>query len=111
MPGELINGGAAQLPAASAASVAGLLYSFRSLNRVVAAQEAIRGSIFPWDTFHPPQAWMRWFVLTNAHPGAILILHDRPDTLPATMALLRQVVPALRRRGYRFVTLERLLNT
>jgi peptidoglycan/xylan/chitin deacetylase (PgdA/CDA1 family) len=54
---------------------------------------------------------MRWFALTNAHPGAILILHDRPDTLPATMALLRQVVPALRRRGYRFVTLERLLNT
>ena len=71
----------------------------------------VLGSIFPWDTFHPPLAWMRWFVLTNAHPGAILILHDRPDTLPATMALLRQVVPPLRRRGYRFVTLERLLNT
>jgi len=101
----LINGGAAQLAAALSASVAGLLYSFRSINGVVAAQEAIRGSIFPWDTFHPPLACMRWFVLTNAHPGAILILHDRRDTLPATMALLRQVVPALRRRGYRFVTL------
>lgn len=53
---------------------------------------------------------MRWFVLTNAHPGAILILHDRPGTLPPTMASLRQVLPALRRRGDRFVTLERLLN-
>ena len=85
----------------------------RSMLRTVAERgyQLVLGSIFPWDTFQPPLRWMRWFVLTNAHPGAILILHDRPDTLPATMALLRQVVPALRRRGYRFVTLERLLNT
>ena len=71
----------------------------------------VLGSIFPWDTFHPPVGWMGWFVLTNAHPGAILVLHDRPDTLPATMELLRLVVPILRQRGYRFVTLDRLLNT
>ena len=45
----------------------------------------VLGSIFPWDTFHPPLEWMRWFVLSNAHPGAILGLHDRPDTLPATL--------------------------
>ncbi|MFI0404082.1 MAG: polysaccharide deacetylase family protein [Cyanobium sp.] len=71
----------------------------------------VLGSIFPWDTFHPPVGWMGWFVLTNAHPGAILVLHDRPDTLPATMEVLRLVVPALQQRGYRFVTLDRLLNT
>jgi len=71
----------------------------------------VLGSIFPWDTFHPPVAWMAWFVLSNAHPGAILVLHDRPDTLPATMEVLRRVVPALRHRGYRFVNLDRLLNT
>lgn len=70
----------------------------------------VLGSIFPWDTFHPPVGWMGWFVLTNAHPGAILVLHDRPDTLPATMEVLRLVVPALQQRGYRFVTLDRLLN-
>ena len=71
----------------------------------------VLGSIFPWDTFHPPVGWMHWFVLSNAHPGAILVLHDRPDTLPATMELLRRVVPDLRRRGYRFVALDRLLST
>jgi peptidoglycan/xylan/chitin deacetylase (PgdA/CDA1 family) len=71
----------------------------------------VLGSVFPWDTFHPPLNWMSWFVLKNAHPGAILILHDRPDTLNATMSLLRLVVPALRGSGYRFVTLEGLLNT
>ncbi len=71
----------------------------------------VLGSIFPWDTFHPPLAWMARFVLSNAHPGAILVLHDRPDTLPATMELLRRVVPALRQRGYRFVSLDRLLTS
>lgn len=70
----------------------------------------VLGSIFPWDTFHPPMAWMSWFLLHNAHPGAILVLHDRPDTLPVTMELLRRVVPALRQRGYRFVSLDRLLS-
>jgi peptidoglycan/xylan/chitin deacetylase (PgdA/CDA1 family) len=83
-----------------------------SMLRSVAARgyRLVLGSIFPWDTFHPPPAWMAWFVLRNAHPGAILVLHDRPDTLPATMELLRLVVPALRQRGYRFVSLDRLLN-
>jgi peptidoglycan/xylan/chitin deacetylase (PgdA/CDA1 family) len=70
----------------------------------------VLGSIFPWDTFHPPIYWMLWFLLNNVHPGAILVLHDRPDTLPATIAFLRQAVPALRQRGYRFVSLEQLLN-
>lgn len=84
-----------------------------SMLRSVAARgyRLVLGSIFPWDTFHPPLAWMRWFVLRNAHPGAILVLHDRPDTLPATIELLRLVVPILRQRGYRFVGLDRLLSS
>ncbi|MFM2080564.1 MAG: hypothetical protein RLZZ219_1246 [Cyanobacteriota bacterium] len=68
----------------------------------------VLGSVFPWDTVHPPLDWMVRFVLANVHPGAILVLHDRPDTLDATLALLRAVVPELRRRGYRFVSLDRL---
>ena len=56
------------------------------------------GSVFPWDTFHPPLWFLRWFVLRNAHPGAILVLHDRSDTIEATLATLRAVVPELRRR-------------
>jgi peptidoglycan/xylan/chitin deacetylase (PgdA/CDA1 family) len=66
----------------------------------------VLGSVFPWDTFHPPPAFVRWFVLRNAHPGAIVVLHDRPDTIAATLATLRAVVPDLRRRGYSFVTLD-----
>jgi peptidoglycan/xylan/chitin deacetylase (PgdA/CDA1 family) len=66
------------------------------------------GSVFPLDTNHPPGWFLRRFLLLNAHPGAVIVLHDRPDTLPATLHTLRQVVPLLQRRGYRFVTLDGL---
>lgn len=69
----------------------------------------VLGTVWPWDTLHPPLAFQRWFVLNNAHPGAIVVLHDRPDTIASTMATLRGVVPLLRRRGYRFVSLDQLL--
>ena len=69
----------------------------------------VLGSVFPWDTFHPPHAFLRWFVLRNVHPGAILVMHDRPDTIAATLSTLRSVIPELRRRGYRFVRLEELI--
>ncbi len=69
----------------------------------------VLGSVFPWDTFHPPLAFLRWFVLTNSHPGAIIVLHDRKDTLSATLSVLRTIVPELQRRGYHFVSLADLL--
>lgn len=68
----------------------------------------VLGSIFPWDTFHPPLAFQRWFIGANLHPGAILVLHDRPDTLAATLATLAAVVPELQRRGYVVVGLGEL---
>jgi peptidoglycan/xylan/chitin deacetylase (PgdA/CDA1 family) len=74
-----------------------------------AGYRLVLGSLFPWDTFHPPRRFLRFFLLANAHPGGILVLHDRPDTIGATLATLRDVVPELRRRGYAFVTLDALV--
>lgn len=68
------------------------------------------GSLFPFDTTHPPAWFLCRFLLLNAHPGGVIVLHDRPDTLPATLHTLRRVVPLLQRRGYRFVTLDGLLQ-
>jgi peptidoglycan/xylan/chitin deacetylase (PgdA/CDA1 family) len=68
------------------------------------------GSLFPLDTTHPPAWFLCRFLLLNAHPGGVIVLHDRPDTLPATLHTLRRVVPLLQHRGYRFVTLDGLLQ-
>lgn len=68
----------------------------------------VLGSIFPWDTVQPPAWFQRWFILANAHPGGILVLHDTPILNRQTLATLRDVVPELKRQGYRFVDLETL---
>jgi peptidoglycan/xylan/chitin deacetylase (PgdA/CDA1 family) len=42
------------------------------------------GSIWPLDTYGPPAWFQRLFILTTAHPGGIVVLHDpRPGTQPA----------------------------
>jgi peptidoglycan/xylan/chitin deacetylase (PgdA/CDA1 family) len=68
------------------------------------------GSLFPLDTSHPPRWFLRTFLLLNAHAGGVIVLHDRPDTLAATLHSLRRVVPALQRRGYYFVRLDALVG-
>jgi peptidoglycan-N-acetylglucosamine deacetylase len=81
----------------------------RMLRQLAAAHYRLAlGSLFPLDTNRPPLWFLRRFLLLHAHPGAVIVLHDRPDTLAATLATLRRVVPALRRRGYRFVGLDEL---
>lgn len=70
----------------------------------------VLGSIFPWDTLRPPLWFVRLFVRLNAHPGGILVLHDTPALSGRTLESLRRVVPDLRRRGYRFVPLQELLD-
>ncbi|MFQ6538226.1 MULTISPECIES: chitin deacetylase family protein [Aphanothece] len=70
----------------------------------------VLGSIFPWDTLKPPLGFVRWFVLANAHPGGILVLHDTPALNGRTRQALQRIIPALRRRGYSFVPLAELLD-
>lgn len=69
----------------------------------------VLGSIFPWDTLMPPMWFVRWFVICNAHPGGILVLHDTPALSARTCQTLQRIVPELRRRGYTFVPLAELL--
>lgn len=46
----------------------------------------------------------------GAAPGAVMLLHDGPGARPRTLQALRRIVPALRRRGYRLVTVPELLR-
>jgi peptidoglycan/xylan/chitin deacetylase (PgdA/CDA1 family) len=54
-------------------------------------------------------------VLAHASPGGIICLHDgravepNPD-ISSTLAAVRQIVPTLKQRGYRFETVSDLLG-
>ena len=49
-------------------------------------------------------------VLADAHPGAIVLMHDAGGARSQTVAALPEIVRALRRRGYRLVTVPELLR-
>lgn len=68
----------------------------------------VLGSVFP----HDPQ--IRYpgvnarHILSMAHPGAIVICHDRRSW---TAPMLREVLPELKRQGYRIVTVTDLVKS
>ena len=49
-------------------------------------------------------------VLSGARAGTIILMHDGPIARPNTVAALRTIVPALRRKGYRLVSIPMLLG-
>ena len=48
-------------------------------------------------------------VVSAIHPGAIVLMHDGGGDRTQTIAAVEKLVPRLRRQGYRFVTVPRLL--
>lgn len=66
------------------------------------------GSVYPYDTTIPSSAFASRFILRNVRPGAIIVLHDGGARGRRTARTLRTVLPELRRRGYRVVTLSEL---
>ena len=47
-------------------------------------------------------------ILLTVRPGGVIILHDGPADLERTVAVLQRILPALRRRGYRVVSVSEL---
>ena len=66
------------------------------------------GSIWPYDTHIISSQFASWFILANAYPGAIIVLHDVGERGETTIASLTQILPQLRDKGYEFVTLSEL---
>jgi endopolyphosphatase len=73
-----------------------------------AGYECALGTVYPMD------AELGWpwlserFILGRVRPGAIVILHDRASRGQRTARVLGRVLPELRARGYRVVTLSEL---
>jgi peptidoglycan/xylan/chitin deacetylase (PgdA/CDA1 family) len=66
------------------------------------------GSVYPFDATIPSGAWAARYILRNAKPGAIVVLHDGGSRGRRTARVLAEVLPELRRRGYRIVSLSEL---
>ena len=66
------------------------------------------GSIYPFDPQIPVPAFSAWVARRNVRPGAIIILHDSGYKGRNTIKTLRKLLPDLRRKGYRIVTLSQL---
>jgi peptidoglycan/xylan/chitin deacetylase (PgdA/CDA1 family) len=66
------------------------------------------GSIYPYDAHQPWVGVSAAYILANARPGAVIVLHEGGDRGRRTVEVLRHVLPELRARGYRIVTLSEL---
>ncbi|KAK5990594.1 Peptidoglycan-N-acetylglucosamine deacetylase [Cladobotryum mycophilum] len=68
----------------------------------------VLGSVYPHDPQIPYPATNARHILSMAHPGAIIICHDRRGW---TAPMLRIVLPELKKQGYKVVTITDLVKS
>jgi peptidoglycan/xylan/chitin deacetylase (PgdA/CDA1 family) len=68
----------------------------------------VLGSVYPFDAQIPFPKLSGWYMRQIVGPGSIMILHDGPERGPRTADVLRSLLPDLRARGLRIVTVSTL---
>lgn len=66
------------------------------------------GDVFPFDPQIPSSRFHAWYILSSVRPGSVIVLHDGGGRGERAAVTLETVLPALRERGYRVVTLSEL---
>jgi peptidoglycan/xylan/chitin deacetylase (PgdA/CDA1 family) len=66
------------------------------------------GSVYPFDATIPSAGFAARYIMWHTRPGAVVVLHDSGGRGRRTVKVLREVLPELRRRGYRVVSLSEL---
>lgn len=69
------------------------------------------GSVYPFDARLPAPELLAAFVVRKVRSGSVIVLHEGPERGPRTVEVLRRALPALHDRGYRVVTLGRLVDS
>jgi peptidoglycan/xylan/chitin deacetylase (PgdA/CDA1 family) len=69
------------------------------------------GSVYPFDASIPSAVFAARYILWHARPGAVVVLHEGGGRGPRTAKVLSEVLPELRRRGYRVVSLSELARS
>jgi len=65
-------------------------------------------SIAPKDFLQPPASAIAPRVLSQAKPGAIVLMHDGGGNRKHSVEALSAIIPQLKQQGYRFVTVPQL---
>jgi len=68
----------------------------------------VLGSVYPFDAQIPLPGLSAWYMRQLIGPGSVMILHDGPERGPRTARVLRSLLPDLRARGMRVVTVSTL---
>ena len=67
------------------------------------------GSIYPYDATIPSAGFAARYIIWHTRPGAVVVLHDGGSRGRRTAQVLSEVLPELRRRGFRVVSLSELV--
>ena len=70
----------------------------------------VLGSAYPHDPACPPVWYIRWLVVKNLAPGAIVILHDGIRDPSRTIEALPHILAAGRKKGLQFVAIGNLME-
>jgi peptidoglycan/xylan/chitin deacetylase (PgdA/CDA1 family) len=68
----------------------------------------VLGSVYPFDATIPSAVFAARYIIWHTRPGAVVVLHDSGSRGRRTAKVLSEVLPELRRRGYRVVSLSEL---
>ncbi|WP_093899292.1 polysaccharide deacetylase family protein [Streptomyces sp. Ncost-T10-10d] len=72
---------------------------------------AVQWDVVSGDAFATDADAVAQQVLNGVKPGSVVVMHCTRSAAPVTDEAVRQVVPELRRRGYRFVKVSDLMRT
>jgi len=65
-------------------------------------------SVDPADWRQPGSTAIYQHVMSRAHSGAVVLMHDGPAHREGTVKALRRIIPGLQKRGYQLVTMSQL---
>ncbi|MYY07564.1 polysaccharide deacetylase family protein [Streptomyces sp. SID4919] len=86
-------------------------YDDRALKALVpAGVTAVQWDVVGGDAFATDAGAVAREVLGGVRPGSVVVLHCTRSAAPTTERVIRDVVPKLRERGYRFVKVSELIG-
>jgi chitin deacetylase len=84
-------------------------------NGMAAQAKSEKHAVMLWsvdseDWQRPPSATIARTVMREVYPGGIILMHDGGGNRSHTVAALKMVIPALKEKGYKFVTVPELME-